>query len=61
MGKQEHKRKGDRLIVFIEMRDVNYPGSTYRLAFTPEPDRLAGGYFQAQEYQTFDERFVKKR
>src|SRR5512143_3257464 len=35
------------LRVFIELRDVNYPGSTYTLTYEPISDRLSGNYFQA--------------
>ena len=38
--------------VFIELRDVNYPGSTYTLAYDPENDQLKGIYFQAVERRT---------
>lgn len=60
VAQAEWRREGGSLTVFIELRDVNYPGSTYRLAFTPEQDRLAGRYFQALERQTFDVMFVRQ-
>jgi hypothetical protein len=60
VAQAEWRREGGSLTVFIELRDVNYPGSTYRLAFTPEPDRLVGDYFQAVERQTFDVMFVRQ-
>lgn len=60
VARAEWRREGDSLTVFIELRDVNYPGSTYSLAFSPGQDRLAGSYFQALERQTFDVRFVRQ-
>jgi hypothetical protein len=45
--------------VFIELRDVNYPGSTYTLAYDAENDQLKGIYFQAVERQNFEVLFVR--
>jgi len=60
VARAEWHREGGSLTLFIELRDINYPGSTYRLAFSPEADRLAGLYFQAVERQTFDVMFVRQ-
>ena len=57
----EWHREGGRLRVFVELRDVNYPGSTYTLGFSPEQDRLVGAYFQAAQQQTFDVEFVRQK
>jgi hypothetical protein len=40
--------------VFVELRDVNYPGSTYTLVYQPASDQLAGIYFQAAMRERFD-------
>jgi hypothetical protein len=40
------KRKGN-LAIFIELRDMNYPGSFYKLLYDAKSDRLIGTYFQA--------------
>lgn len=45
--------------VFVELRDVNYPGSTYNLTYDAMNDRLTGIYFQAVEKQYFDVCFVR--
>jgi uncharacterized lipoprotein YddW (UPF0748 family) len=45
--------------VFIELRDVNYPGSTYTLTYDPKEDRLKGLYFHAVLQQNFDVYFVR--
>jgi hypothetical protein len=47
-------REGGVTKVFIELRDVNYPGSTYTLAYDPASDRLAGIYYQALEGHSFE-------
>jgi uncharacterized protein (DUF2147 family) len=48
-----------RPTVFVELRDVNYPGSTYNLQYDPAADRLQGKYFQAALGQTFEVEFVR--
>jgi hypothetical protein len=55
----EWNRKQGVITVFVELRDVNYPGSTYTLQFDPKSDRLKGTYFQAVERQTFNIEFVR--
>lgn len=40
--------------VFVELRDINYPGSTYTLAYQAESDQLAGIYYQAALQQQFE-------
>jgi hypothetical protein len=46
--------------LFIELRDANYPGSTYRLRYDAGRDVLEGAYFQAVERQTYDVSFVRR-
>ena len=45
---------GDTTKVFIELRDVGYPGCTYRLDYDPQNDRLEGVYFQAAMQQNYE-------
>jgi hypothetical protein len=52
-------RKEGKINVFVELRDVNYPGSKYNLRYDPTSDQLKGTYFQAVEKQTFDIEFVR--
>jgi hypothetical protein len=59
VGKAEASRQGEVLKVFVELRDVNYPGSTYTLAYDAKGDRLVGRYFQAVAGETFDVYFVR--
>lgn len=45
--------------VFIELRDVGYPGATYALIYHPEQDVLAGLYYQPTVGQSFEVIFVR--
>ena len=54
VAKANAARDGNTTKVFIELRDVNYPGSTYNLTYDPKNDQLKGVYFQAALKQTFD-------
>ena len=60
VGKAEWQRIDERIQVFVKLQDVNYPGSTYRLIYKPEHDRLYGYYFQAVTKETFEVIFVRK-
>ena len=60
VARAEALREGGALTLFVELRDVNYPGSTYRLVYDPARDVLGGLYFQAVEQQTFDVEFVRR-
>ena len=52
-------REDGKINLFVELRDVNYPGSKYNLQYEPGADRLKGTYFQAVERQTFNIEFVR--
>lgn len=59
VARAEASQDGETINVFVELRDVNYPGSTYTLVYEPASDRLKGIYFQAawqQQYEVFFER-----
>ena len=47
------------LKIIIELRDVNYPGSTYTLNYLPVKDMFAGEYYQAVEGLTFYVEFTR--
>ena len=59
IAKAEASRDGDATKVFIELRDVNYPGSTYFLTYDTESDQLKGIYYQAVERQRFPVVFAR--
>lgn len=46
--------EGGNLLVFVELRDQGYPGSTYTLTYQQDTDRLVGIYFQAATQQRFE-------
>jgi hypothetical protein len=56
----EWKDESDGLHVFVELRDENYPGATYKLRYLPEQDKLAGQYFQPLLGETFEVVFVRQ-
>jgi hypothetical protein len=59
VAKAEAMKAGEVLKVFVELRDVNYPGSTYTLTYQPATDRLAGTYFHAVSGQNMDVEFSR--
>lgn len=58
-AKWEYKDRGVNL--FVKLRDLNYPGSIYRLRYDAKADRLTGTYFQALLRQTFDVEFIRAK
>jgi hypothetical protein len=60
VARAEWRRASDGLGIFIELRDVNYPGSTYRLRHAVDKDRLVGEYFLAVTRETFPVQFVRQ-
>ena len=61
VAKAEWKSIAERIQVFVELQDVNYPGSTYTLIYDPEKDQFTGYYYQAVLGRTFDVVFVRKQ
>ena len=60
VAKAGASRDGENLKVFVELRDVNYPGSTYTLVYDAANDQLKGDYFHAGLRQTFDVVFTRQ-
>jgi hypothetical protein len=60
VARAEASQDGAAVKLFIELRDVNYPGSTYSLRYDPGRDVLEGAYFQAMQQQTYDVSFVRR-
>ena len=54
-------REGSTIRVTVELRDENYPGSTYNLSFDPRTDRLSGDYYQAVARQHYPIFFVRMK
>jgi hypothetical protein len=59
VARAEASQEGTTTKVFIELRDTNYPGSTYTLTYDPQSDQLKGTYFQAALQQSFEVVFVR--
>ena len=59
VAKAEASEKDGALKVFVELQDVNYPGSTYDLTYDPQADQLRGTYFQAHLKQAYEVFFVR--
>jgi hypothetical protein len=59
VSRAEASQEGTTTKVFIELRDKNYPGSTYTLTYDPGSDQLKGTYFQAALQQSFEVVFVR--
>ena len=53
------KFEDERLIFYVELRDVNYPGSNYTLMYRAATDVLWGSYYQAVQKQNMDVFFVR--
>ena len=61
VAKAEWRSMAGRIQVFVELRDVNYPGSTYTLIYDAAKDRFEGYYYQAVQKQTFDVVFERTK
>jgi hypothetical protein len=61
VSRAEASQEGAVTNIFIELRDVNYPGATYNLTYDPGSDQLKGVYFQPVLQQSFDVVFVRMR
>lgn len=57
VGQAKATMESGKLTAVVELRDVNYPGSTYRLRH--EGAKLAGDYFQATQGETFQVEFTR--
>jgi hypothetical protein len=51
--------QGEAIRLFIELRDVGYPGATYDLAYNRQQDTLVGFYHQPTAGQRFDVVFLR--
>jgi hypothetical protein len=61
VARAEWQRQDGKLQVFVELRDVNYPGSTYTLKLSDTEDRMTGNYFQAAQGENFTVEFVRQK
>lgn len=61
VGKSAWQNKAGKLMVLVELRDQNYPGSIYNLEYQPQGDKLTGLYFQAVEKVSYNVEFTRAR
>jgi hypothetical protein len=61
VSRAETALDGTTIKVFIELRDINYPGATYKLTYDSGSDQLRGVYFQPALNQSFDVAFVRMK
>jgi hypothetical protein len=55
------KFENERIFLYVELRDVNYPGSNYILMYRASNDLIWGSYYQAVQKQTIKVNFVRSR
>lgn len=60
VAKAEASRAGEAVNLFIELRDTNYPGSTYTLTLSPDGSLMRGTYFQAVARETYEVVFARQ-
>jgi hypothetical protein len=61
VGKAGWVLKDNAIVLTVELRDVNYPGSTYTLQYFPATGKLAGKYYQAVERVYYDVEFNRMK
>lgn len=61
VGQAQATEEGGKLQLFVELQDVGYPGSNYRLTYFPATDQVYGVYYQAAIQQSFDVEFERLR
>lgn len=59
--KAEWNYKHNTINLFVELRDVNYPGSKYNLQYDPETDKMKGTYYLAVYGETYNIEFVRTK
>ena len=60
VSKAQVNIKSDKIEIFIELRDRNYPGNYYTLTFDSKANRLVGVYHHLGLNQNFDVYFIKR-
>jgi hypothetical protein len=55
----EWSRIDGQLQIYVELSDVNYPGSYYKLFYFPDQDQLLGIYHQAVYKQNYEVQFIR--
>lgn len=61
VARAQWRKSEGGLELFVELRDLNYPGSQYTLLYDPATDRLRGTYYQAVVKEAYDIEFWRVR
>ena len=61
VARAEAKLEGALVGLFVELRDANYPGSTYTLGYDTATDQLKGIYYQAAQGAQYEVVFSRRR
>jgi len=61
VGKANWEETHGNLTITVELRDANYPGSTYALSYLPDRDILAGDYHQAVQGLNYYVEFIRNK
>jgi len=61
VGEANWEESHGNLSITVELRDANYPGSTYTLSYLPDREILAGDYYQAVQGVNFYVEFTRKK
>lgn len=61
VGQAEWIIKNNKLLIIVELQDVNYPGSLYTLEFFPAEEELAGNYYQAVDKANYEVEFIRQK
>jgi len=60
VSRAEAKAQDGEIYLYVELQDVGYPGSNYKLMYKPKIDSLIGIYHHAGIKQDFDVLFAKE-
>jgi len=59
IGRSGWRNQDDKLEIYIELRDENYPGSIYQLTYNENTKTIFGTYYLALTRQTYEVSFNK--
>ncbi len=60
VGRSGWRIKDEKLEIYVELQDENYPGSLYELTYDEDEGKLSGTYYQAVSRESYKVVFDKK-
>lgn len=54
VGEASWREQDGKMLIYVELRDDNYPGSIYRLTYDEKTKSLYGTYYQAIAKETYE-------